>query len=136
MSLADFVVRLDATESIFIPASSQTLPNRDSSLIRDWINFLRYRVTSRIAAMSAGGMKLPRSSPTSSSWASHSLSFTSVLRPGTFFTCPAFTRRISKPASTSHRAWNTGRQYTPVDSIVTCVTRCSTSQATMTCSTG
>ena len=35
----------------------------------------------------------------------------------------------------SHRAWKTGFQYTPVASIATCVTPCSTNQATGRCST-
>jgi hypothetical protein len=58
--------------------------------------------------MSAGGRKLPRSRPTSHSWASHTASLAWVLRPGTFL--------------------NTGRQYTPVASIATCVTCSSSSQ--------
>jgi len=56
LSRADFVVRLDATGSVLMPASSHTLPSRCSSLVRDWMSFLRYRVVSRSAAMSAGGM--------------------------------------------------------------------------------
>src|SRR5215831_11777417 len=50
---------------------------------------------------------------------SHAASFTSVLRPGTFFTCAAFAKTSSKllSASTCH----TGFQYTPVASIATCV---------------
>ncbi len=41
MSRADFVARLEATESILMPASSQTLPSRCSSLVRDSMSFLR-----------------------------------------------------------------------------------------------
>ena len=53
-----------------------------------------------------------------------------VLRPGTFFTCRALTSDTSR-ASTSHRAWKTGFQYTPVASIPTWVTPCSTSHPTI-----
>jgi len=136
MSRAETVVRLDATESILMPASSQTLASRCSSLVRASVSLRRYRVISRIRAISAGGMKLPRNRPTSSSCASHCASLTSVLRPGTFFTCAAFTNSTSIGGCASHRAWNTGRQYTPVDSMVTCVTCCSVSQATICASTG
>ena len=80
-------------------------------------------------------MKLPRSRPHSSNWASHSLSFTSVLRPGTFFTWRALTSTTSS-VSGSHRAWKTGFQYTPVASIATWVTPWSTNQPTICRSTG
>jgi hypothetical protein len=63
MLRADTVVSVEATESILIPLSSSTLASRCSSLLRASISFLRYRVSSRIAAICAGGMKLPRSSP-------------------------------------------------------------------------
>ena len=118
MSRADRVVILEATESILMPPSSSTFDSRCSSRVRSSISFFRYRVSSRIAAISLGGMKLPRSSPHSSNCASHSLSLTSVFRPGTFFTCRALTSSTSI-CSASHRAWKTGFQYTPVASIVT-----------------
>src|SRR5262249_61646134 len=49
---------------------------------------------------------------------SHIASFTSLLRPGTFFTCVAFARMSAKRLS---RTCQTGFQYTPVASIATCV---------------
>src|SRR5256886_7217195 len=68
--------------------------------------------------MGGGGTKLGRSNPWQSKSASHSASFTSVLRPGTFRTCCALATTISK--APSRRAY-TGFQYTPVLSIATCV---------------
>jgi hypothetical protein len=44
------------------------------SEVRDCTTLARYRMTSRAALMSAGGMKLPRSSPHSSKCTSHSAS--------------------------------------------------------------
>ena len=44
----------------------KTDDSRCNSRVRSWISFLRYRVSSRIAAMSLGGMKLPRNRPHSS----------------------------------------------------------------------
>src|SRR5262249_13817427 len=58
-------------------------------------------MTSRAALTSAGGMKLPASSPHSSSCTSHSASAMSVLRPGTFFTCPALHTRTFPKAPCS-----------------------------------
>ena len=53
-------------------------------------------------------------------------SLTSVLRPGTFFTCAALASTSSKwPSSTCH----TGFQYTPVASIATCSTPKDSSQS-------
>ena len=64
------------------------------------------RVRSRRSRISGGGTKPPLGSPHSKSCASHSQSQTSVLRPGTCFTCRALTSR--RPKSTSqhgvHRA--------------------------------
>ena len=85
----DLVAIEDATESILIPASCSTFPSRCSSEVRDSVIFLRYRITSRAAFTFASGMKLPASSPHSSRCTSHSASAMSVLRPGTFLTCPA-----------------------------------------------
>jgi hypothetical protein len=59
-------------------------------------------------------MKLACSSPWRSRSASHSLSWTSVLRPGTVLRCWGLTSRICRPASSR---WYMGFQYTPVDSI-------------------
>jgi hypothetical protein len=61
----DLVAMLEATESILIPSWS-TLPSRWTSRVRDCTTLVLYRMTSRAALMSAGGMKLPRSSPHSS----------------------------------------------------------------------
>jgi len=68
---------LEATESILMPPSSKTDDSRCNSRVRSSISFLRYRVSSRIAATSLGGMKLPRNNPHSSNCASHALSLTS-----------------------------------------------------------
>jgi hypothetical protein len=51
------------------------------------------------AQMAARGRKLPRSSPTLCKSRSHSQSDTSLLRPGTFLKCRAFTRTTATPAS-------------------------------------
>jgi hypothetical protein len=131
MSRADKVVSAEATESILIPPSSRTFARRCNSLVRCSMSFLRYRVNSRIAAICGGGMKLPRSSPHSVNSASHIASRASLLRPGTFLTCRALTSSTSSGRSASHRAWNTGFQYTPVASMVTCVMRSEANQATI-----
>jgi len=65
-------------------------------------------------------MTLPCKSPCRSRSASHSLSWTSVLRPGTAFMWCGFTSRLVRPSSSSKLY--TGRQYTPVDSMAMCVT--------------
>jgi hypothetical protein len=57
------------------------------------------RETTRSSRRSFGGMKLPRSRPKRASWASHSESLTSVLRPGTFLTWKALTTRAGRPAA-------------------------------------
>ena len=71
---------LEATESILMPASWSTLPSLWTSDVLDCTTLVRYRRTSRAALMSAGGMKLPRSSPHSSRCTSHSASAKSVFR--------------------------------------------------------
>src|SRR5262249_14742699 len=76
--------------------------------------------------MGGGGMKLGRSSPWRSRSASHSLSLTSVLRPGTAFRCWALTRMSGCPSSST---LNTGRQSTPVLSMATWVTPWNLSQS-------
>ncbi len=49
-------------------------------------------------------------------------------RPGTFFTWRAFTRHTSNPRSS--KTWNSGIQYTPVDSIATVlIPHCSSQSA-------
>jgi hypothetical protein len=72
-------------------------------------------------------MKLARSSPWRSRSAIHSQSRTSVLRPGTFLMCCALTTSTSSVPSS--RLYS-GFQYTPVDSIATCVQPAATSQST------
>ncbi len=61
------------------------------------------RVRSRSACTAGGGTKLARIRPCAKRSASHMASFTSVLRPGTFFTCAALAKtRSSSSASTAH----------------------------------
>src|SRR4030088_3235873 len=67
----------------------------------------------------ASGTKLARIRPCANSSASHIASLTSVLRPGTFFTCAAFANTNAN--SPSSKMCHTGFQYTPVASIPTCV---------------
>src|SRR5215208_2506512 len=71
-------------------------------------------------------MKPPRISPCCIRSSSHSLSRTSVLRPGTALTWAALASTTSTCGSSR---LNTGFQYTPVDSIATWLTPCSTSHA-------
>src|SRR5262245_4215625 len=74
-------------------------------------------------------MKLAFSNPCRNKSASHSLSRTSVLRPGTAFIWRALTRMTTnKPSS----RLKTGRQYTPVLSIATCVQPWAPSQSAST----
>src|SRR5215831_9026378 len=68
--------------------------------------------------MGWGGTKLAFSNPCSNKSAIHSASFTSVLRPGTFLMRWALATVSSKSPS---RMAYTGFQYTPVDSMATCV---------------
>jgi hypothetical protein len=77
-------------------------------------------------------MKLGCSIPFDISFASHSASFTSDLRPGTFLKCAGFTRQSSKPSSSS--TFHTGIQYTPVDSIAISTISFSRSHAASSCS--
>ncbi len=79
--------------------------------------------------MIGGGTKLPRSSPCSSSSASHSASSTSLLRPGRIFTCWALTSFNLKERSSSR--YHTGFQYEPVASIAMSVTPCVVNQSTI-----
>src|SRR5215471_3916794 len=71
-----------------------------------------------VSNLVAGCTKLDRIRPCANRPASHIASFTSLLRPGTFFTCVAFARMSAKRPS---RMCQTGFQYTPVASIATCV---------------
>src|SRR3954451_23356881 len=67
------------------------------------------------------GTKLLRSSPCSSSSASHSASSTSLLRPGRIFTWRLLTSRISSKGRSSS-TYQTGFQYGPVASIAISLT--------------
>jgi hypothetical protein len=97
--------------------------------VRSCVTAVRNRVTSRGSRTAGGGMKLGRTRPCSMSWAIHTESATSVLRPGTLCMCCALSSQHSTPNSGSSIA-NTGFQYTPVASIPTNVTACSpTSQS-------
>ena len=84
------LVSLRTLESFTLPSSSVRMMR---FLFADtiWMSFRRYRVRSRSSRCSRGGMKLGFSNPAISNWHIHSLSFLSVLRPGTFFMCRAFT---------------------------------------------
>ena len=115
-----------ATQSSLIPVSSSALCSRLASRARSWIWVLRYRVRFLSVRIGLGGTKLARSSPASASWHSHAASDMSVLRPGTCLTWRALTNSSSKSSS---RIAHTGFQYTPVASIVTCVTPCADSQS-------
>src|SRR5438552_740387 len=87
---------------------------------------LRVRVRSRSSWMGSGGTKLPRMRPWASQSAIHGASFTSLLRPGMLRMCLALARTSSKwPSSTCQ----TGFQYTPLDSMATCVQPWAVSQS-------
>ncbi|MDT4883063.1 hypothetical protein FQZ97_1190730 [compost metagenome] len=89
-------------------------------------NCLRVRVSVRSSCTATGGTKLARIRPWASRSAIHIASLTSVLRPGTFFTCAALASTSSKwPSSTCH----TGFQYTPVASMATTSTWKESSQS-------
>ena len=77
-------------------------------------------------------MKLGCSIPFDISFASHSASFTSDLRPGTFLKCAGLTRQSLKFSSSS--TFHTGIQYTPVDSIAISTISFSRSHAVSSCS--
>src|SRR4051812_28482752 len=118
----------EATESSLIPASSRVFWIRWHSDVCACTSRLRYRVRSRNCRIAAGGTKLPRSRPCSSSSANHSASSTSLLRPGTIFTCWALTSFSSANARSSS-TYQTGFQYDPVASITTCVTPSATNHS-------
>ena len=73
------------------------------------VDFLRPKGETCKSPDAGGGMKLARISPCASRSASHVASFTSLLRPGTFFTCAALARtsanrssRMCQTASSTH----------------------------------
>lgn len=107
-----------ATDDNWMPARCKIPCNRKTSSVRCCTSVLQYRVKSRTSRISRGGTKLPCSKPHSSNCAI-APSLASVLRPGTFLICAAFTSSTSNPSSSTQY---TGFQYSPVDSIATCVT--------------
>src|SRR5579863_107170 len=80
----------------------------------------RCRNSDRTAQTSCSGRYDARKSPTECKNCNHWQSDTSVRRPGTFFTWRALTRHTSKPRSS--KTWNSGIQYTLVDSMATVFT--------------
>src|SRR5262245_34422918 len=106
------------TEHSLMFASSRTAWMRCTCCTISRVNCFRVRVRSRNSWIAGGGTKLDRIRPCAIRSASQVASFTSLLRPGTFFTCAAFAR-IS--ANRPSRMCQTGFQYTPVASIATCV---------------
>src|SRR6516165_2003669 len=106
------------TEHSLMFASSRTAWMRCTCCTISRVNCFRVRVRSRKSWIAGGGTKLDWIRPCAIRSASQVASFTSLLRPGTFFTCAAFAR-IS--ANRPSRMCQTGFQYTPVASIATCV---------------
>src|SRR5499426_1298829 len=92
---------------------------RLSTAFRCCTSLVIWRVRSRSSRCRRSGTKLGLNSPHCNSWAIHSASFMSVFLPGTFLMCWALTTHTWKWPSSR---LNTGCQYTPVDSIATCVT--------------
>src|SRR5262245_42636863 len=106
------------TEHSLMFASSRTAWMRCTCCTISRVNCFRVRVRSRNSWIPGGGTKLDRIRPCANRSASQVASFTSLLRPGTFFTCAAFARiNANRPS----RMCQTGFQYTPVASIATCV---------------
>ena len=91
----------DRTDSSFMLASSSVFCRRCTWLAFSRTSCLRVRSSPRSSWISGPGTKLARISPCASSSANHVASFTSVLRPGTFFTCAAFASTSSKPPAAS-----------------------------------
>ena len=116
-----------STASSLMLAASSVLWMRCAWRLRSRVSCLRVRNSVRRSWVAESGTKLARSRPCASSSASQTASLTSLLRPGTFFTCAAFARSSSK--SPSERICQTGFQYTPVASIATGVTPFSASQS-------
>ena len=87
-------------------------------------NLSEFRGPPLIASL---GRKLPRSSPTLWRSRNHSLSDTSLFRPGTFWTYRALTTCTAMPRAS--RISYTGIQYTPVASSATVRTRQASSQS-------
>ena len=96
-------------------------------LVLSCTSCLRVRNRPRSSCVAPSGTKLARIRP----WARRSdcqaASLTSLLRPGTFFTCRALASTSS--TSPSLRMCQTGFQYTPVASMATCRHPCEASQS-------
>src|SRR3989337_2843020 len=108
-----------ATDDSFMFASSKyfcSLFFSDAILL---LSLLLYLVKSLNCLMCLGGIQLPCIKPFLNNLHNHSLSATSVFRPGTFFICLAFARITSTSFS---KLLYTGLQYIPVLSMATCVT--------------
>jgi hypothetical protein len=85
----DLPSSVEATDVNLIPASCITFSSRWIARVRSSTSVRRYRVKSRSARISAGGTKLGRTNPCSTSSAIHTESATSVFRPGTLRRCSA-----------------------------------------------
>ena len=107
-------------------ASSSTFWIRWTCWARSRTSCLRARVRSRRARIGVGGTRLPRISPWASRSAIQVASFMSLLRPGMFRMCIALANTSSNRPS---KTCQTGFQYTPLDSIATCVHPCCSSQS-------
>jgi hypothetical protein len=82
-------------------ASSSVFCSRCTWLARSRTSCLRVRSSARRAWVGASGTKLARTRPWASRSASQVASATSVLRPGTFFTCAALASTKAKSPSPS-----------------------------------
>ena len=89
---------LATTDSLTLP-TSRTFRTRLRSVVRDSTSFLRNLIRSRKVRIEGGGMKLRAIRPCRTRFASHSLSFTSVFRPGTFLMWYALPTITSKASS-------------------------------------
>ncbi len=114
------------TEHSLMFASSRTAWMRCTCCTISRVTCFLVRVRSRNSWIAGGGTKLARIRPCANKSASQVASFTSLLRPGTFFTCAAFARISAKRSS---RTYQIGFQYTPVASIATCVHPARSSQS-------
>ena len=89
-------------------ASSSVFCTRCTWLDCSRTNCLRVRSRLRISCVCVSGTKLARIRPCANNSASHIASLTSVLRPGTFFTCAAFANTNAN--SPSSKMCHTGFQ--------------------------
>jgi hypothetical protein len=99
MARAETVFRLDATVDSLMEASSNINSNRVVSRVRSPISCIRYRVNIRNRRISGGGTNDGANNPCSNNCAIHSLSRTSLLRPGTAFMCAALSSQTTMTSS-------------------------------------